>query len=110
LAGYTTPLARAKAFFYRETMAALLTEGEIADALRDLPDWHREGTEIVRTFAFGNFVESVEFVNRVTAIAEAANHHPDIDIRWNKVTLRLCTHSQGGLTSADFALAARLSG
>lgn len=89
-------------------MSALLTESEIAAALEGLPSWRLEGTEIVRTFTFRNFVESVEFVNRVTEIAEEANHHPDVDIRWNKVTLRLSTHSQGGLTAADFALAARL--
>jgi 4a-hydroxytetrahydrobiopterin dehydratase len=64
----------------------------------------------VRTFTLGNFVEAVEFVNEVTEIAEEANHHPDVDIRWNKVTLRLSTHSKGGLTRADFDLATRVDG
>ena len=64
----------------------------------------------MRTFTLGNFVEAVEFVNEVTEIAEEANHHPDVDIRWNKVTLRLSTHSKGGLTRADFDLAARVDG
>jgi 4a-hydroxytetrahydrobiopterin dehydratase len=89
-------------------MAAPLSEAEVEAALRGTPDWRIDNGEIVRTFAFRNFVEAVDFVNRVTEIAEEANHHPDVDIRWNKVTLRLCTHSKGGLTSADFDLAGRI--
>lgn len=89
-------------------MSALLSEAEVEAALRGAPDWRIDNGELVRTFAFRNFVEAVDFVNRVTEIAEEANHHPDVDIRWNKVTLRLCTHSKGGLTSADFELAGRL--
>jgi 4a-hydroxytetrahydrobiopterin dehydratase len=91
-------------------MAGLLPEAEIEKALRAVPDWRHEGHSLVRTFALGNFVEAVEFVNEVTEIAEEANHHPDVDIRWNKVTLRLSTHSKGGLTRADFDLAARVDG
>jgi 4a-hydroxytetrahydrobiopterin dehydratase len=91
-------------------MAGLLPEAEIEKALRTVPDWRREGAALVRTFALGNFVEAVEFVNEVTELAEEANHHPDVDIRWNKVTLRLSTHSKGGLTRADFDLAARVDG
>jgi len=91
-------------------MAGLLPEAEIEKALLAVPDWHREGDALVRTFALGNFVEAVEFVNEVTEIAEEANHHPDVDIRWNKVTLRLSTHSKGGLTRTDFDLAARVDG
>jgi 4a-hydroxytetrahydrobiopterin dehydratase len=87
---------------------ALLSEDEIARRLPGVPDWRREGSEIVRTFAFENFVAAVAFVNRVTPLAEAANHHPDVDIRWNKVTLRLATHSRGGVTHLDFDLAARI--
>ncbi|HEY8902534.1 MAG TPA: 4a-hydroxytetrahydrobiopterin dehydratase [Chthoniobacterales bacterium] len=89
-------------------MSALLSEAEVEAALRGSPDWRVDNGELVRIFAFRNFVEAVDFVNRVTEIAEEANHHPDVDIRWNKVTLRLCTHSKGGLTSADFELAGRL--
>jgi 4a-hydroxytetrahydrobiopterin dehydratase len=89
-------------------MAGLLTEAEIEKALHAVPGWHREGNALARTFALGNFVEAVEFVNEVTELAEEANHHPDVDIRWNKVTLRLSTHSKGGLTRADFDLAARV--
>lgn len=89
-------------------MPSLLSESEIEAALRGTPDWRIDNGEIVRTFAFRNFVEAVDFVNRVTEIAEEANHHPDVDIRWNKVTLHLCTHSKGGLTPADFELAGRI--
>ena len=91
-----------------KSMSALLSEAEVEAALRGSPDWRVDNGELVRIFAFRNFVEAVDFVNRVTEIAEEANHHPDVDIRWNKVTLRLCTHSKGGLTSADFELAGRL--
>jgi 4a-hydroxytetrahydrobiopterin dehydratase len=91
-------------------MAGLLPEAEIEKALRSVPEWRREGTLLARTFTLGNFVEAVEFVNEVTELAEEANHHPDVDIRWNKVTLRLSTHSKGGLTRADFDLAARVDG
>jgi 4a-hydroxytetrahydrobiopterin dehydratase len=89
-------------------MLRRLSEPEIEEALRRVPAWRREGDEIVRTFTGGNFVESVKFVNLVMERAEEANHHPDVDIRWNKVTLRLSTHSAGGLTAADFNLAASL--
>lgn len=89
-------------------MADLLDEQEIGAALRGVPEWRREGAEIVRTFGRRDFVDAVEFLNRVTELAEAANHHPDVDIRWNKVTLRLATHSKGGLTARDFDLAARI--
>ncbi len=86
-------------------MAALLPESEIEAAMRALPDWRRERAEIVRTFTFADFGAALSFVNRIAGLAEAANHHPDIDIRWNKVILRLSTHSQGGLTTRDFTLA-----
>ncbi|MDD5201455.1 MAG: 4a-hydroxytetrahydrobiopterin dehydratase [Terrimicrobiaceae bacterium] len=89
-------------------MTSLLSKTEIETALRAVPGWRCDGAEISRTFALGNFVESVEFVNRITELAEEANHHPDVDIRWNKVMLRLSTHSKGGLTAADFALAAQI--
>lgn len=89
-------------------MPQRLSEPEIEAALRQHPEWTREGDAIRRTFTFRNFLESVEFVNRVTERAEEMNHHPDVDIRWNKVTLRLSTHSLGGLSKADFELAAAL--
>lgn len=87
---------------------ASLTDSEIKQSLKSVPDWKLDGKAITRTFEFGNFVESVEFVNEITEIAEDFDHHPDVDIRWNKVTLRLSTHSKGGLTARDFDLAQRV--
>jgi len=69
------------------------------------PDWELDGESIHRTFQFGGFTESVAFVVRVGFLAEQADHHPDIDIRWNKVTLVLSTHDQGALTEKDTLLA-----
>jgi 4a-hydroxytetrahydrobiopterin dehydratase len=70
------------------------------------PDgWELKDKEIVKLYKFNDFKEALAFVNRVGALAEEADHHPDIDIRWNKVTLTLSTHSAGGLTDKDFALA-----
>ena len=68
--------------------------------------WEREGDQLVTVVTLHDFAASLAFVNAVGAAAEAANHHPDIDIRWNKVTLVLTTHSAGGLTVLDLALAA----
>jgi 4a-hydroxytetrahydrobiopterin dehydratase len=67
--------------------------------------WERQGDELVKTVTKKNFSEAMTFVNAVAEMAEAANHHPDIGISWNKVTLRLTTHDAGGLTQADFDLA-----
>jgi len=85
-----------------------LSEEEVENALIDLPEWELQGRDIVRVYEFKNFVESIEFVNAVAALAESANHHPDIDIRWNKVRIKLSTHSKGGLTRLDFELAEKL--
>jgi 4a-hydroxytetrahydrobiopterin dehydratase len=74
-------------------------------ALRFLPKWTRKGTAIARVFQFRDFATAMEFVNAVARLAELAGHHPDIDIRWNKVTLSLTTHDEGGLTEKDFDLA-----
>ena len=83
----------------------LLTETELEERLARLPGWERRGNEIRRTWAFPDFAGSMAFVNRVAELAEAAGHHPDIDIRYSKVTLVLSTHDAGGLTARDFALA-----
>jgi 4a-hydroxytetrahydrobiopterin dehydratase len=85
-----------------------LAESEIQSRLARLPGWQRRGNEITRTFAFADFVGSMAFVNRVAGLAEAANHHPDVDIRYSKVTLTLTTHDKGGLTAKDFALAEQI--
>jgi len=85
-----------------------LNQQEIADRMRDLHEWQLKGDEIVRTFQFKDFVESMKFVNKVADIAEAAQHHPDIKINWNKVTLSLTTHDTGGLTWNDFDVATKI--
>jgi 4a-hydroxytetrahydrobiopterin dehydratase len=76
-------------------------------ALKTVPRWKQKRTMIIRQFEFKDFVAAMKFVNAVARAAERACHHPDIDIRWNRVTLALTTHDQGGLTEKDFALAAR---
>jgi len=73
--------------------------------LSTLPGWSRAGEIISRTFVFKDFPTAMKFVNAVAELAEQAQHHPDVDIRWNKVTLALTTHDAGGLTEKDFALA-----
>ena len=82
-----------------------LASDQINERLTTLPEWKLTGAIISRTYRFTDFVAAMGFVNRVAEIAEQANHHPDIDIRWNKVTLALTTHDQGGLTEQDFDLA-----
>ena len=82
-----------------------LTPAQITAALAAAPNWKKQGAMITRTFEFKDFVAAMKFVNAVAKLAEQAWHHPDIDIRWNKVTLALTTHDQGGLTGKDFALA-----
>jgi len=82
-----------------------LTPSQIKAALAETPNWKKKGAMIARTYEFKDFVAAMKFVNAVAKLAEQAWHHPDIDIRWNKVTLGLTTHDQGGLTGKDFALA-----
>jgi 4a-hydroxytetrahydrobiopterin dehydratase len=87
---------------------ALLSDGAIDEAL-DGRAWRREGAAIVRDWNFDDFAGAIAFVGRVAELAEAANHHPDILVHgWNKVRLTLSTHSEGGVTAADVALAERL--
>jgi 4a-hydroxytetrahydrobiopterin dehydratase len=82
----------------------------LAAGLATVPGWHQNGGVITRTFQFPDFAAAMRFVNQVAGLAEAAGHHPDIDIRWNKVTLALTTHDAGGLTEKDFALAREIDG
>jgi 4a-hydroxytetrahydrobiopterin dehydratase len=87
---------------------ALLDDAQIQDRLLGL-EWRREGDTIVRDLELADFVSAIELVERVARIAEDANHHPDILVHgWNKVRLTLSTHSEGGLTEADFVLAERI--
>ncbi len=85
-----------------------LSESQIASRAPSLPTWKVENGELVRTFIFKNFVTALAFVNQVGESAERAGHHPDIDIRYNKVRLGLVTHDAGGLTTKDFDLAATI--
>jgi 4a-hydroxytetrahydrobiopterin dehydratase len=87
----------------------LLTEDEIAGRLGGVPGWSRQGSSIVTTVTQSDFRGALLFTGAVAYVAEQANHHPDILIEWNKVTLTLSTHSAGGLTAADFDLAAKIS-
>jgi 4a-hydroxytetrahydrobiopterin dehydratase len=89
---------------------ALVSDSEIEAFVEAHPDWARDGDVITRTYEFADFNESMGFVTRVALIAEKADHHPDIDIRWNKVTLTLSTHSEGGITPKDLDLADRCDG
>ncbi len=93
-------------------MSRLLTDDEVTQQLEGLPDWHRADTDepsITATYELDDFVAALAFVNKVGDEAEQLNHHPDIDIRWNKVILVLSTHSEGGLTQADIELATRIA-
>ena len=76
--------------------------------LTQLPGWQIESGELVRTFQFKDFVAALKFVNRVGELAEQAGHHPDIDIRYNRVRLALVTHDAGGITEKDFDLATQV--
>ncbi len=85
-----------------------LTEDQIQTRLdAEAPEWSEAGGSIQRTFQFDDFVQAIAFVNKVADAAEAAMHHPDILVRYNKVTLTLTTHDAGGITDNDFALAQR---
>ena len=84
-----------------------LSSQEAQAQLSSLPGWKIVAGELVRTFEFRDFVASLDFVNRVGQLAEQAGHHPDIDIRYNRVRLALITHDAGGLTPKDFDLAAQ---
>ena len=82
-----------------------LTEKEISESLSALPEWSRTGSSITRTFEASSFITGISFVQEVAGIAEERDHHPDIDIRYNRITLTLSTHDQGGLTALDFDVA-----
>jgi 4a-hydroxytetrahydrobiopterin dehydratase len=86
---------------------SLLDDDAVNAGLRGLA-WDRQGDTLVKVVKGDNFADALAYVNRVGQLAEEANHHPDIDIRWNTVTLRLSTHDAGGLTDKDLALAARI--
>ncbi|MGH2762166.1 MAG: 4a-hydroxytetrahydrobiopterin dehydratase [Thermoleophilaceae bacterium] len=88
---------------------ARLSDEEIEERLSGLEGWERDGDAIRRSFELDDFKGSVDFVNRLTPAAEEMNHHPDLEISWNTVTVRITTHSEGGLTTSDFELAGRIA-
>jgi len=85
-----------------------LSDEEIEEQLSALEGWERDGEAIGRQFELDDFKGSVDFVNRLTPEAEGMNHHPDLEISWNKVTVTISTHSEGGLTGNDFELARKV--
>ena len=89
-------------------MTDLLDDEEIEQRLDELGDWEREGDEIQKVFEFDDFATALKFVNDVAKLAEQKDHHPDIDIRFNKVKLAITTHSEGGLTPYDFDFAGEI--
>jgi len=91
-------------------MAEKLSHAEIQQKLKALNSWQLADNVIRKQFVFESFMPAIRFVNRVAELAEAADHHPDITINYRKVTMGLTTHSAGGLTQKDFALAERIDG
>jgi 4a-hydroxytetrahydrobiopterin dehydratase len=89
---------------------AVLSDDEVDTALSELTDWERVDTSLRRSVKFPAFLDGIEAVRRVAERAEAADHHPDIDIRWRTVTFVLSTHSEGGITQKDLALAKEIDG
>ncbi len=87
---------------------ALLDDAEIEERLAGLAGWERSGEAIAKTFGCGDFAGSVRFVESLVEPAEAMNHHPDLAISWSEVTVTISTHSEGGLTAADFELAGKV--
>ena len=87
---------------------ALLSDPEIEERLGSLQGWTREGDAISKTFERGDFVGSVKFVDAIVEPAEEMEHHPDLEISWDKVKVSLTTHVKGGLTESDFELAAKI--
>jgi len=89
---------------------ALFSDAEIKQRVGGMDGWEHEGEVISKTFERKNFVGSVEFVNQIVEPAEEMGHHPDLEVSWDKVTVSITSHSEGGLTAADFELAGRIDG
>jgi 4a-hydroxytetrahydrobiopterin dehydratase len=91
-------------------MRQKLSDLEIQRALGKLSGWSRRGDALTKTFAFDRFADGIAFVDRLAKIADEMNHHPDIDVRYTKITITLSTHDAGGITDADLTLAERIEG
>jgi 4a-hydroxytetrahydrobiopterin dehydratase len=89
-------------------MRSPLTPEDLQTALLTLPNWHLEAGEITRTLTFPTFLAAIDFVNAAAALAESAAHHPDIDIRYNRLRIALSTHDAGGITHNDITMAKNL--
>jgi 4a-hydroxytetrahydrobiopterin dehydratase len=89
---------------------ALLSDSDIEERLAALDGWSRDGDAIVKTFENGDFVGSVKFVDRLVEPAEDMGHHPDLELSWDKVKVKITNHAEGGLTENDFELAAKIDG
>jgi 4a-hydroxytetrahydrobiopterin dehydratase len=87
---------------------ARLSDDEITQQLEDLEGWERRGDAIVRSYKCNDFVGSVKLVDALTPVAEEMNHHPDLEISWDTVTVSITTHAEGGLTENDFELAGKI--
>jgi 4a-hydroxytetrahydrobiopterin dehydratase len=87
---------------------ATLSDDEIQAGLADLPGWERRDDEIEKVYELASFPDAIAFVTRVGFLAEKANHHPDLDVRWRKVRVGLSTHDEGGITDRDLALAGKI--
>lgn len=94
----------------QHAMAAKLSDIEIQRSLGARSGWTRRGNALTRTFEFPTFPAAIAFVNRIADVAEKMDHHPDVDIRYTKVTCTLSTHSAGGITAKDFKLAEGIDG
>jgi 4a-hydroxytetrahydrobiopterin dehydratase len=90
-------------------MSAVLSDTEVQQALQKLPGWKKNGNVIERNFQFTNFVQAMDFVNQIAEAAEAVNHHPDIHISYNKVTMALVSHDAGGITQRDIRMAGKIN-
>src|SRR5271169_4549778 len=90
-------------------MSTVLSDAEVQQALQKLPGWKKNANAIERHFQFANFVQAMEWVNRIAEAAEAVNHHPDIHISYNKVALALVSHDSGGITQRDIRMAGKIN-
>jgi 4a-hydroxytetrahydrobiopterin dehydratase len=89
-------------------MPTRLTKREIAEGMKKIPGWEREGDQISRLYTFSSFITAMAFANHVADLAETMDHHPDMLIQYRKLKLTLSTHSAGGLTELDFQLAQKI--
>jgi 4a-hydroxytetrahydrobiopterin dehydratase len=106
VAGTAKKVAPQKTTF--RIMSTLIAQSNIKEMMKRVPEWETNKKAIERTFEFDDFNLAIDFVNAVAEIADEEEHHPDIDIRWNKVKLSLSTHSEGGLTELDFQVAEKI--